>query len=316
MKHVNIIIAIGVLLAGCAAWADDVPTLGPQTYDESFSKPAASADFAQVYPELATWGYFGYEPLDRARGTPRTQSRSATSRAWPGTLNRYVDADYCPNALTPKVVDGALQLEAYRFSPSDRLTCGQGREWASAMVTSQPSFAQAYGYYEADAEVPCSPGRWAAFWLLPRDRTPLNGGRLAEVDVFEHYGGAITLQSQGRPFVVDRVGRPFSTLHSGSVGAETIASNAQALPVITPAQRATFCNGRHTFGVLWTPTEFRFYVDRRETFRTANPGVDDPHYWVLNLDISRSAGDPDADPNPSVYRIYSVKAWALPPANR
>ena len=82
---------------------------------------------------------------------------------------------------------------------------------------------------------------------------------------------------------------------------------------MTPAQRDAFCRGVHAFGVLWTPAEFRFYVDRRETFRTANPGVVDPHYWVLNLDVGPVAGDASAAPGPSTYVVRSVKAWALPP---
>lgn len=313
MKRSALALLLTGALAACSARADDVPQLGPQTYAVAFTRPATPADFAGAYPGLATWGYFGNEPLYRTRHLPMTQAIRSTSRAWPGTMNLYVDADYCPGATTPSVSDGALNLDAYRFGAADRATCGRGREWASAMVTSQPSFAQAYGYFEIDARLPCDPGRWSAFWLLPRDRTPTNGGRLAEVDVFEHYGGPVTLQSQGRPFVVDRVGRPFSTLHSGVTGAETVASDAQSMPAITPAESASFCAGRHTFGVLWTPAEFRFYVDRRETFRTPNPGVSDPHYWVANLDISRTAGDPAADPDPSRYRIYSVNAWALAP---
>lgn len=289
----------------------DPALLGRQTYDESFDREATPARFNAVYPKLATWGYFGAEPQLRRTGQPGSQQQRATSRTWPGISNMNVDASYCPGAGTPLVQGGALHIRAYRFSPADRATCGQGREWASSIVTSQPSFSQAFGYFEIDATLPCDAGRWPAFWLLPVKKTSQNGGRLAEIDVFEHYGGSITVTSQGKPVVIDRRGQPFSTLHAGVTGKEQAWTNANALPPMTKAERDAFCAAPHSFGVLWTPAEFRFFIDRRETLKTPNPGVSDPHYWVLNLDVSPRAGDPAQHPGPSTYVIRSVKAWAL-----
>ena len=231
---------IGVWLAASVALTGAAPAQlpsDPPSYELRFDRPAKASKFSEVYPGLATWAYFGAEPPARAKGQAISRQLRATSRMWPGTLNVNVDPDYCPGATTPSVSEGALQIEAYRLADKDVGTCGLGRPWASAYVSSQPSFSQAYGYFEVDARLPCDPGRWPAFWLLPTAKTAENGGRLAEIDVFEHYGGPITVISQGRPFVINRVGQPFSTLHAGKVGAEQAFSNARTLPALTEAQR-------------------------------------------------------------------------------
>ncbi len=286
------------------------PPHGALIYSQEFAQSAAPADFAARYPGLATWAYFGGEPALRAAHAPLTNPAQWSSRTWGGLLDVYIDPQYCPGALTPSVTAEGLAITAYRLSPDAAQSCGHGsRPWGSSIVTSMPSFAQAYGYWEVEAKLPCVPGRWPAFWLLPATKTPANGGRLAEIDVFEHYGGPVTVMSGGRPFVIDRVGTPYSTLHYGTIGDEQKLSNVPKLPVLNDAQRAEFCASWHRFGVLWTHAEFRFTIDGRETLRAPNPGVDDPHYWVLNLDISRTAGDPDADPGASRYLVRYVKVW-------
>ncbi len=301
-------------LATCGAASDGPPVpVGKQTYVLTFTQDVAAGRFAKAFPGLATWSYFGAEPDLRRRGLPLTPALQATSRTWPGIDTMYVDPQYCPGAQTPAIHGGALALTAYRFNVADFARCGQGkRHWGSSYVSSLPSFAQTYGYWEIEAKLPCDSGRWPAFWLLPVAKTPQNGGRLAEVDVFEHYGGTLTVQSQGKPFVINRIGTPFSTLHYGVNGNEQKASNANALPQLSDAERSAFCSNWHRFGVSWTKQQFRFFIDGHETFKTPNPEVDDPHYWVLNLDISPHAGNPDAAPNPSTYRVRSVRVWTMP----
>ncbi|KQR80217.1 glycoside hydrolase family 16 protein [Sphingomonas sp. Leaf343] len=313
-RPLRLLVAAGALPLACSGTDPqtlDPGLLGKKSYEQTFARDASPDRFGHVYKGLATWGYFGAEPEMRRTGRFGSQQQRATSRTWPGINDMYVDHSYCPGARTPLVRDGALHIVAYRFSAADRASCGQGRQWASAFVSSQPSFAQTFGYFEIDATIPCDPGRWPAFWLLPVKKTPENGGRLAEIDVFEHYGGAITLTSQGRPVEINRRGQPFATLHAGVTGNEQRWTNADKLPKLTEAERDAFCKAPHTYGVLWRPDEFRFYIDRRETLRTPNPGVTDPHYWVLNLDISPRAGNPDLKPEPSSYIIRSVRAWTL-----
>ena len=325
MRFTGFLLVVGFTESRISGCADAIPRLGPETYHLEFATPASPEQFATLYPGLSTWGYFGDEPLKLRPSKPRlTLAERFTSRTWPGIQDVYVDPDYCPGAITPKVTSG-LEIDAYRLdTQAGQAACGQGRRaWASAIVTSQPNpygpdgklaFAQAYGYFEVEARLPCVPGRWPAFWLLGT----LTGNN-TEIDVFEHYGGSIAVQSGAplRSFVINRIGQPFSTIHfTDSAGGRKIVSNASALPKIADAERKAFCDEKHKFGVYWSPTSFQFYVDRRETFSTPNPGITDPHYWVLNMDISPSAGDPMQEPGLSAYLVYSVRAWALAPGDK
>ena len=306
-------------VAGALALAASAMTAGPTAvaagdpldrsglapaYAEEFAAPADPVAFLKAYPDLRTNYYFGH--------TQRSGPLSAqfTSRTYPGIRNVMVDALYCPGARSPRVEGGHLVLEAHRLEEPLRATCGNGqRDFASAMVSTQKHFAQVYGYYEIRARLPAQSGTWPAFWLLPTAKTPQNRGRLAEIDVFEHYGGTRTVLSGGtKPVVIDRIGRPFSTVHYLENGVEKRATNAQAQSQ-PPAPRLDL-RQFHTFGVLWTSEEFVFYIDERETFRTPNVGVDDPHYIVVNLDVSPNGGDV-ADDLRAVLEVDWIRAWRL-----
>lgn len=298
------------LAAGAAAGAPAVAAPGDPldrsdfapAYAEEFAAPANPAAFLKTYPDLRTNYYFGH--------TQRSGPLSAqfTSRTYPGIRNVMVDALYCPGALSPRVEGGHLMLEAHRLEEPLRATCGNGkRDFASAMISTLGRFAQVYGYYEIRARLPAQSGTWPAFWLLPTAKTPQNKGRLAEIDVFEHYGGTRTVLSGGtKPVVIDRVGRPFSTVHYLENGVEKRATNAQAQS--QPSAPRLDLKQFHTFGVLWTPREFVFYVNERETFRTLNVGVDDPHYIVVNLDVSPNGGDV-ADDLRAALEVDWIRAW-------
>jgi beta-glucanase (GH16 family) len=50
--------------------------------------------------------------------------------------------------------------------------------------------------------------------------------------------------------------------------------------------------GFHTFGLLWTPDEYIFYVDGKETWRSKAGGVCQvPQYMLLSDEIGSWAGD-------------------------
>ena len=268
-----------------------------KSYAQEFATTANAKDFVTVYPDLRTTFYFGYPKRDKGLDW------QFQSRAYPGTRNVMVDGLYMPGALTPRAMNGMLYINSYPLTAAQKATYGQGkREFAAAVVTTQDSFSQAFGYFECKALLPAVSGAWPAFWLLPTVKTAENGGRLAEIDVFEHYGGCPVVMSQGKPFAVDRIGRPFSTLHHLEDGVEKAKG-------YIPTARLDL-KQFHTFGVLWTPEDFVFYVDDRETFRTPNPGVDDPHYMVVNLDLADSAGPVDPKTNCSLIVDY-LRAFTI-----
>jgi beta-glucanase (GH16 family) len=49
--------------------------------------------------------------------------------------------------------------------------------------------------------------------------------------------------------------------------------------------------GYHTFGLLWTPGEYVFFVDGVETWRTTEAVSQIPEYMILSVELSGWGGD-------------------------
>jgi beta-glucanase (GH16 family) len=269
------------------------PYVGAIAFQQNFDRPASPAQFRAAYPELKTQFYFGNQG-------------DMTSRVYPGTMNVMLDGQFASTAMSPLTRGGQLEITAYQLTPPELALYGLNgkRSYGSAVVSTENSFSQTYGYFEISAKLPDVPGTWPAFWLLPF-RTPGNDGRLPEVDIFEHFGGPLTVLSQGKPVVIDRVGKPVSTLHYGTRGAEKKFSNNLSLPAKIDLSKF------HTFGFLWTPDEMRFFIDQVQTLVCPNPGVSDPHYIVLSMDVAAHAGDAATGKYPASFLVDYVRAWPL-----
>ncbi|MCA8900223.1 MAG: glycoside hydrolase family 16 protein [Hyphomonas sp.] len=126
-------------------------------------------------------------------------------------------------------------------------------DYASAMVTTEGRFEQAFGRYEARVQLPETPGWWAAFWLFSDSVHNEDGsGRDGtEIDIAEFFGWT------------DRV---HNALHWDGYGR---AHQATSTDTITPGIR----KGWHTFALEWYPDEYVFFVDGKETWRTSAGGV-------------------------------------------
>lgn len=270
--------------------------VGAITFEETFSVPCGPKDdFAALYPRFKRRFYFGNEG-------------DMTSRAYPGTRNVMLDNRFAPDVFPPplQAPNGYLYIYANKMQPAQIKKYGVGgRDHASGMISTQDCFSQAFGYFEISAKLPDCSGAWPAFWLLPVEKTAANDGRLAEIDVMEHWGGLISVQSGGKTVQIDRRGRPLSTLHYGVHEAEKVASNGAKMP--DKIDLGKF----HTFGCLWTPDFLSFFIDQVQTLMIPNPGVIDPHYMVVSMDVSDGAGDPAFGKYPAPFIIDYIRAWAL-----
>lgn len=108
-----------------------------------------------------------------------------------------------------------------------------------------------YGYFEARMKLPMGEGNNPAFWLNSKGMIQgvlndlKNGG--AEIDIFEH------------SFL-----HPDEAVHSiwiNGYGKEKI--HIQEFAKIENLQ-----NGWHTFGLLWEPNKYTFFIDGIKTFET------------------------------------------------
>ena len=168
--------------------------------------------------------------------------------------------------------------------------------YLSGLITTEKSFSQKYGYFEARVALPkMGKGIWPAFWLLPKPRME-NGWTQSvgqqEIDVFESIGepGALYFGS-------------FYEKDGGKV------LDDQARNYFTSADLTEF----HTYGVLLTSREIVWYVDDREVRRRPNVDFHMPAYMLLNLALGGSwPGMPDATtPLPAQMRIAWVRAYKL-----
>ena len=165
-------------------------------------------------------------------------------------------------------------------------------------INSRGVFEQRYGYFECRAILPAAQGLWSAFWLHCDNASTVTGtGETGtEIDIFEspyyHMG----------PWFRNKI---TSNLHYNGYEAETKYQNVGIYAVKgNPYQEY------NTYGLLWTPDEYIFYINGIETGRSTFGGVSKvPEYLRLSAEVDGS------DSLPSLGwsgRIDWNKAGALP----
>ncbi len=182
---------------------------------------------------------------------------------------------------------GSLLLRTRK--DGERFTCGA--------VNTKGKFEHAFGYYVARCKLPTQPGHWPAFWLMSEGvNTVGNEGRDGtEIDIVE---------------VPWRDGRLTSNLHWDGYGKshKSVGKKFEVPGVM---------EGWHTYGLLWLPTEYVFYVDGQETWRSSAGGVSQaPEFIKLTEEIGTWGGDIRKAALPDYcavdyVRVYDAEALKL-----
>jgi beta-glucanase (GH16 family) len=200
-----------------------------------------------------------------------------------GEMQLYVDprlgAEIGAADLDPfRVADGDLAIVA-KPTPPDLVAKLWGRPYESGVVTTQPSFSQLYGYFEARVKLPEGKGLWPAIWMLPADLSwP------PEIDIMESIGDPLTA---------------YMSIHSKTDGAFT---QTVKLPD----------KGFHTYAVSWGPQTMIFYVDGVEAARWPTPAdMHKPMYMIANLAVGGQwPGAPDASTQfPAAFVVQFIRAY-------
>jgi beta-glucanase (GH16 family) len=211
-----------------------------------------------------------------------------------GEKQLYVDAAFKGQAASPlgldpfAVRDGVLTITA-RPLPASVSAKAWNYGYGSGLITTKPSFAQTYGWFEMRARLPRGKGLWPAFWLARKD-----GAWPPELDVMEMLG--------------DRPGRIYTTVHSKASGRHERTGG----PVDVPDTSEGF----HTYGVKWTPATISWFVDRTKVFEAPTPAdMHKPMYLLANLAVGgKWPGDPDPSTRfPAEMQIDYIRAYALEP---
>ncbi|HEX2973015.1 MAG TPA: glycoside hydrolase family 16 protein [Tepidisphaeraceae bacterium] len=165
-------------------------------------------------------------------------------------------------------------------------------KYIDGCVRTRGKFEHAYGYYVARMQLQKQAGHWPAFWLMGDGVGRLgNEGRDGtEIDIME------------KPWRDDRVSH---ALHWDGYGKEHQSQDHVAtVPGVM--------DGFHTFALWWSPEEYVFYVDGKETWRTKAGGVCQvPLYLKISDEIGPWGGDIKKAHLPDQVLVDYVRVYDL-----
>jgi beta-glucanase (GH16 family) len=178
--------------------------------------------------------------------------------------------------------DGYLVIQAEKesFTGSDHAT----RDYTSARLTTQGSFAQAYGRFEARIKIPRGQGLWPAFWLLGNNFGKTGWPACGEIDIMEN------------------IGREPSSIH-GSMHGPGYSGDFGLTSEYKLPRGGQFFDDFHVFAIEWEPKAVHFFVDQ-ELYATFTPArlpagmhwvFDHPFFIILNVAVGGDwPGPPDS----------------------
>ena len=256
------------------------------TFREEFDSPPSFYD-RTIAPEGRWKTNFAFGSQDRK------QRRYWETRTLEPNNELQYYADPWRDAHAFEWRDGMLTIAA-RPASAGEPALEHGLAYVSGLITSEESFLQRYGYFEARVRMPVGKGLWPAFWLLPRFRVhkdPKLPQPPAEIDVFENIGKREELHL---------------TLHYGTRQDKRHASVAVAVAPV---------DAFHVYGVLVSARDIVWYIDEHEVHREPNHDFHHPAYMLLNLAVGGDwPGTPDdTTPFPAHMTIDWVRAHALAP---
>ena len=237
----------------------------------------AAGEFLPPLPDGQTWKLAW---SDEFEGSAVDQSKWEVMGDWKRRDGYWVKED--------AYLDGKGNLLLRTKKDGDRYTCGA--------VRTKGKFEHRYGYWVCRCEFPKQPGHWPAFWLMTASQGKIGdeGRDGTEIDIME------------KPWRDDRTTQ---NLHWDGYGKEHQGTGTQF-------RVAGLNEGFHTFGLCWTPEEYVFYVDGRETWRTRAGGVSQvPEYAKLTEEIGKWGGDITQASLPDYFvadyvRVYDIVGGA------
>jgi hypothetical protein len=197
--------------------------------------------------------------------------------------------------------NGALNIKAIPV-PSPYATASPllGAHWLSGLLESP---AQTYGYVEVKAKEPSILGWFpAALWLVGLAGDDGKGDGYEELDVNEMFGLALPPSTVQQTQSFDHNGDPPSNF---------------VRTVVSPDPMKAF----HTYGLLWTPSIVRFFIDRQPTSPAWANQANGPANAIINLGVftqdTWSPGPANKDPHImslQYYRWYQATATNCSPS--
>ena len=202
-----------------------------------------------------------------------------------------------------EVENGNLALHVQEIPPetAERLeqpgVCPHG-EFYNGHIGTDETFRFKYGVMAARIQFSSQQGQHGAFWAQPVKRA---GG--AEIDAVEYFGDGFPAKGE----LAGSSAVQHSIYWESETGPEKVGGLFD-LEHLLPAGE-TWSDSFHVFSVEWTPDEYIFRVDGRETFRTDEGVSEVKQYLILSLltsDWELPRLDVDAS---SPMQVDWVRVW-------
>lgn len=240
---------------------------------------------------------------------------------------------------TVRLPEAALTRVRAHMEKTGQGAAAPNVHYATGRITTVHTWAQTYGWFEIEAQIPRGKGRWPAFWL-----NFAGPGWPPEIDIFEAYGEGIASPTpkDGRfntAVLFDDLNAERKPVHTVEIknpydDDRPPRSKKRAGRDVYTFTRHHFTNERgvniydrvNTYAALWTPQDIIFYFgpDRDnlvEIYRTPTPDdAHDPMYILANDQFTARNNIWPADkalndvlePN-NDFLIRAIRVWALPP---
>jgi beta-glucanase (GH16 family) len=269
----------------------------PVTYRAAALTSGKLPTFGTATARTDRWG----SPLftDEFAGT-------ALAAPWDHRLQGYAGSRLCsrtdPSATV--VTGGTVRLSVLDDPDRGDCTDAQGRVNAYRLnghIGTQGRFAYTYGFAAARIRFQPLRGQHGAFWMQP-DAPAVQGGEPsvsgAEIDAIEWFGAGTGGLASNAYYYREGV----QTKTGGWVPDQA-------------AYGSGWSDQFHVFSVEWTPSEYVFRIDGRETFRTSEGVSQVPEYLSLSLlssDYELSTLGP-IENLPQTMQVDWVRVWGLTP---
>jgi len=195
-------------------------------------------------------------------------------------------------------LDGEGHLVIRVRQIDNRNADSDNHDYATGAVRSRGHFAQRYGKFEIRCRLPSQPGWWVAFWLFSDTVGNVDGSGEdgTEIDIFEGFGWTDNVQH---------------ALHWDGYGDEhqSISHKVNMLGIR---------EGYHVFTLEWDSSEYVFFIDDVETWRTRAGGVSKvPAYVKITGELSTEdwaiteywANDPGNAAYPDYFLVDYVRVY-------
>ncbi len=231
-----------------------------------------------------------------------TETMTLDGRTWRLKLEDNFEGDSLDTAVWSLCPEQRRQDVGGRWTDSET-SVHDGNLWLRARIRedgtpvsggirSLDKFEQAYGYFECRMMFPKTTGFWGAFWMMC--------GRVGKVDGSAVSGAEIDIIESGE---CPRRGVNHA-IHWDGYG-EAHKAATKVIPSVPELYE-----GWHTYGFEWTKEEYVFYIDGKETWRTAEPGICAfPGYLKITTEFGSWAAPIVPEELPDFCRVDWVRVW-------